>query len=127
YWLVAGPLVAGSAAWSWWFTRPRPAKAGPRPATAGSRHRTPVLGPHHDGSLASRHGGIYMTGLLAFMALLVYLSPFYGFQAFAGYVHSISYLRRFWPIAGLFVSAVLASYAQLGGSRNPLTGAELGG
>ena len=127
YWLVTGPLVAGSAAWSWWFTRPRPAKAAPGMANAGTRRATPVLALHHDGSLASRHGGIYMAGLLVFMAFLVHASPFFGFQAFAGYVHSIGYLRRFWPIAGLVGSAVLASYAQLGGSLNPLTVAKLGG
>ncbi|MBX6752362.1 MAG: sensor histidine kinase [Micromonosporaceae bacterium] len=80
-----------------------------------------------DGSLATRCGGLYVAGLLGLMALLVYLSPFYGFQAFAGYVHSVAYLRRSWPVAGVLGTAVLASYAQLGGSWNSLSTAELGG
>jgi signal transduction histidine kinase len=118
FWLVAGLLVAASAAWSWWFTRPR------RRPPAAAR----ALGaPPDDESLATRYGGVYLVGLLGLMALLVYLSPFYGFQAFAGYVHSVAYLRRFWPVVGVVGTAALASYAQLGGAWNPLSAAELGG
>jgi signal transduction histidine kinase len=129
FWLVTGPLVVGSAAWSWWFTRPRrgPAPSETEPCETAGTSGAPLLGPHLDGSAASRHGGIYMAGLLVFMALLVHISPFYGFQAFAGYVHSVAYLRGPWRIAGLLGAAVLASYAQLGGSANPFTVGELGG
>lgn len=122
YWLMAGPLVVASAAWSWWFIRPR--GRVPRPAVPSAAG---ALAPHVDGSVASRHGGVYFAGLLAFMALLVHSSPFFGFQAFAGYVHSVAYLRGLWRVAGMVGTAVLASYAQLGGSLNPLTTAELGG
>jgi len=115
FWLAAGPLVAASAAWSWWFTRPR-------------RRPSDSTGPHPAGDcLANRYGGLYIAGLLGFMAVLVYLSPFYGFQAFAGYVHSVTYLRRYWPAAGVIGTAAMAAYAQLGGAWNPLSTAELGG
>jgi signal transduction histidine kinase len=121
YWLVTGPLVLASAAWSWWFTRPRRAES-----PTGSSCATDAFAPHL-GAPASRHGGVYVAVLLVLMALLVQLSPFFGFQAFAGYVHSVAYLRGPWRIAGLVVAAVLASYAQLGGSTNALSTAELGG
>jgi len=80
-----------------------------------------------DASAASRHGAVYVAGLLVLMALLVYRSPFYGFQALAGYAHSIVYLRGRWRIVGVVCAAGLASYAQLGGSMSPLTVAEVGG
>jgi signal transduction histidine kinase len=118
FWLVAGPLAAASAAWSWWFTRPRRRPPDPTARPPGA--------PAGD-SLATRHGGLYIAGLLVLMALLVFASPFYGFQAFAGYVHSVTYLRRAWAVAGVVGTAVLTSYAQLGGAWNPLTTAELGG
>jgi hypothetical protein len=119
FWLVAGPLVAASAAWSWWFTRPDRRPPGPARRLPGA--------PAEDASPATRFGGLYIAGLLVLMAMLVHLSPFYGFQALAGYVHSVAYLRRFWPVAGVVGTAALASYAQLGGAWNPLSTAELGG
>jgi signal transduction histidine kinase len=129
FWLVTGPIVAASAAWSWWFTRPRRRPRGgaglggsARPGGAAEPN-----GPAVGESLAARYGGVYIAGLLVFMALLVHSSPFYGFQAFAGYVHSVAYLRRYWPIAGIVGTAALTSYAQLGGAWNPSTTTELGG
>lgn len=122
YWLTTAPLIAACAAWSWWCTRARrrdPADAVPSPAR--------IMAPHDDGSFATRHGRLYLAVLLLFTALLVHSSPFYGFQAFAGYVHSVAYLRGVSRVAALVATAVLASYAQLGGSLNPLTVAELGG
>jgi signal transduction histidine kinase len=151
FWLVTAPLVAASAAWSWWFTRPRrgpgsapatlgPAgsgsastSSGPSPAGLASSGPSPagpipgLVTPHDDGTRAARHGWLYLTGLLALTAALVVCSPFYGFQAFVGYLHSVAYLRRYWTAVGVVATALLASYAQLGGAWNPLTTAELGG
>jgi signal transduction histidine kinase len=93
YWLVTGALVVASALWSFAFT-------------SGSACRTEASG---------RAGGVYVTGLLAFMAVLTYQSPFYGFQAFAGYVHSFAFLRGHWRWAGVAGAAVITAYSQMGG------------
>lgn len=69
-WVVIGGLVLLAAAWSFAFASPPAARA-----------RDP------------RVGGVYITGLLVLMAALVSQSPFFGFQAFAGYSHSFIYLR----------------------------------
>ena len=92
FWLVTGSLVLISAGWTFVFASQRPARAA-----------DPLL------------GSVYVGGLLVLMAALVHLSPFYGFQAFAGYSHSFQYLRGRWRWAGVAATAVLAAYAQLGG------------
>jgi signal transduction histidine kinase len=92
FWLVTGSLVLLSTAWTFVFTSRQPARAS-----------DPLL------------GSVYVGGLLLIMAALVHLSPFYGFQAFAGYSHSFLYLRGRWRWAGVAATAVLTAYSQLGG------------
>jgi signal transduction histidine kinase len=92
YWLVTGPLVLVAAAWSYAFATRQPARA-----------TDPRLGP------------VYIGGLLVLMAMLVHLSPFFGFQALAGYSHSFMFLRGRWRWAGVVVTAALVAYSQLGG------------
>lgn len=99
YWLVTGPLVLASAAWSVAFTWARPARAGANAVT----------------------GGVYVSGLLVLMALLVFQSPFYGFQAFAGYSHSFCFLRGRWRWVGVVATAMLTGYSQVGGGMSDLT------
>lgn len=91
YWLVTGGLVVLAAAWSYGFTARRPARAD-----------------------EPRAGALYVTGLLVLMGALVYQSPSYGFQAFAGYVHSFRYLHGRWRVAGVVVTAAFAAYSQVG-------------
>jgi signal transduction histidine kinase len=95
YWLVTGLLVLVTAAWSYAFTS----------QNAGCRAET-----------SPRWGGVYIAGLLALSALLTYLSPFYGFQAFAGYAHSFAFLGSRWRWVGIAGTAVIVAYSQLGGS-----------
>ena len=96
FWLVTGSLVLLSTGWTFVFASRRPARAS-----------DPRLGP------------VYVGGLLVLMAALVHLSPFYGFQAFAGYSHSFLYLRGRWRWTGVAATAVLAAYSQLGGGLIP--------
>ena len=56
-----------------------------------------------------------MVGLLGLMAALVFQSPLYGFQAIAGYLHSVAYLRGRWRVVGVVVTALLVAYCQIGG------------
>lgn len=117
YWLVTGPLVAASALWSAWFIRPYTLR-GTRP--------TPPWPPADANARASRHGGLYVTGLLLLMAALCYQSPFFGFQAFAGYVHSAAFLRGRARVSALAATALLAAYAQFGGGHfTPTSGSLL--
>lgn len=101
YWLVTGSLVLVTAAWSFAFTR---------------------QGSGCVAETNARSGGVYMVGLVAFSAVLTYQSPFYAFQAFAGYIHAVSFLRGGWRWAGVGATALFVAYAQLGGS---LAGYEL--
>ena len=96
YWLVTGALVLGTAAWCYGFT-----------------FRRAGCGPYE-----GRLGGVYMAGLLVLTALLTYCSPFYGFQAFAGYMHSFAFLRGGWRWVGILCTAMVAGYSQLGGGLN---------
>lgn len=92
FWLVTGGLVAASGAWSYWFTTRRPVRAA-----------------------EPRAGAVYVTGLLALMAALMFQSPLYCFQAFAGYVGAIAFLRGHWRWLGVGVTAVLTAYGLVGG------------
>ncbi|WP_255620962.1 sensor histidine kinase [Pseudonocardia sp. DSM 110487] len=102
YWLVTGSLVLVTAAWS----------------SAFVRHESPCAA-----ATSTRRGAVYMVGLLALMAVLTYQSPFYAFQAFAGYVHSFAYLHGRWRWVGIVVTATMVAYSQLGGSLadSPIT------
>jgi signal transduction histidine kinase len=92
FWLVAGPLVLAAAIWSYAFTSRQPARASD-----------------------PRLGTVYISGQLVLTAVLVHLSPFYGFQALAGYTHSFLYLPGRWRWAGVLATAGLVAYSQLGG------------
>ncbi|MCO1660870.1 sensor histidine kinase [Pseudonocardia sp. S2-4] len=61
-----------------------------------------------------RWGRVYVAGLLALMAALIYQSGFFGFQAFAGYIHSFAYLRGRGRWTALVCTASLAAYGQVG-------------
>jgi signal transduction histidine kinase len=92
FWLLTGVLVALSATWSYVFTTRSPARAA-----------------------QPRAGAVYVVGLLGLMATLVFQSPLYGFQAIAGYLHSVAYLRGRWRVVGVVVTALLVAYCQIGG------------
>jgi signal transduction histidine kinase len=98
FWVVSGVLVALSAGWTYFFATRQPSLAEQRPWNV-----------------------VYAIGLLTLMALLVSVSPIYGFQAFAGYSHSYALLRGWWRWVGVGVTAILASYGQVGGSLAPMT------
>ncbi|MFC0503707.1 sensor histidine kinase [Micromonospora costi] len=63
---------------------------------------------------------VYYVGLLAFGAVLVLDSPWYGFFAWAGFVHAVL-LPGNWRFAGVAASAVLAGTAQGGGVPSSLS------
>jgi signal transduction histidine kinase len=98
FWLLSTGLVVLGASWTWFFATRQPSLAEQPPWNV-----------------------VYVTGLLAIMAGLVLISPIYGFQAFAGYAHSYALLRGWWRWLGVAVTAVLASYGQVGGSMVPMT------
>ncbi|WP_233258120.1 sensor histidine kinase [Micromonospora sp. S4605] len=85
-------LVAATAAcWITWFVSLHPGWA--------TRHTLMV---------------VYYVGLLALSAVLVLISPWYGFFSWAGFLHSLL-LPGNWRFAGVAASAVLAATAQGGG------------
>jgi signal transduction histidine kinase len=98
FWALSTGLVALGASWTWFFATRQPSLAERPPWNVG-----------------------YVSGLLAIMAALVLVSPIYGFQAFAGYAHSYALLRGWWRWVGVGITAVLASYGQVGGSMVPMT------
>jgi signal transduction histidine kinase len=108
YWLVTGSLVLVTAAWSYAFAQP---------------------GPRCSAVTSTRRGGVYMAGLLVFMAGLTYQSPFYAFHSIAGYTHSLAYLPGRWSWASIVANAAIVAYSQLGGSftDTPITLAYVAG
>ncbi|MEK8109164.1 histidine kinase [Micromonospora sp. M12] len=65
----------------------------------------------------SRRGlmAVYYAGLLAFAAVLVAASPWYGFFAWVGYIHAFPVLPWRWRIAGVVTTAILVATSQGGG------------
>ncbi|WP_170317350.1 histidine kinase, partial [Acrocarpospora corrugata] len=64
--------------------------------------------------------GLYIAGLVAFVAALGLLSPWFaGFFAFTGYVHSWHLLRGRWRIAGVAATAAAAVTGYFGGLPGP--------
>ncbi|MEU4679615.1 sensor histidine kinase [Micromonospora sp. NPDC023737] len=57
---------------------------------------------------------VYYVGLLVLSAVLVLISPWYGFFSWAGFLHSLL-LPGIWRFVGVAISAVLAATAQGGG------------
>ncbi|WP_328420848.1 sensor histidine kinase [Micromonospora sp. NBC_00389] len=63
---------------------------------------------------------VYYVGLLALSAMLVLISPWYGFFSWAGFLHAVL-LPGNWRFAGVAASAVLAATAQGGGLPSSLS------
>ncbi|GIJ36813.1 histidine kinase [Micromonospora andamanensis] len=57
----------------------------------------------------------YYVGLLAFAAVLVCASPWYGFFAWIGFLHAFALLSGGWRFVGMGCTAVLVATAQGGG------------
>jgi signal transduction histidine kinase len=58
---------------------------------------------------------VYFVGLIALMAVLVLQAPWFGFFAFAGYIHAFQVLRHIWRLVGVTAVAVIAATSQYGG------------
>ncbi len=97
-WYGVVPLCIVTAAWAWYFL-------GTNPARVERRGRGPV----------------YVAGLLALMAPLVWLSPFFGFLAIAAYSAAFAFLPGRWRYVGLFVASMIISYTYIGGRFAELT------
>jgi len=97
-WYGVVPLCIATAAWAWYFL-------GTNPARVERRGRGPV----------------YVVGLLALMAPLVWLSPFFGFLAIAAYSAAFGFLPGRWRYVGLFVASMIISYTYIGGRFAELT------
>ncbi|MFE9422304.1 sensor histidine kinase [Kitasatospora sp. NPDC006697] len=59
----------------------------------------------------------FYTGLLVLIALLVVVSPFFGFFAFTGYLQVAVLPRQLWPVA-IVLTAAMMSTTQVGGVGN---------
>jgi signal transduction histidine kinase len=70
---------------------------------------------------AMRRGlmAIYFFGFVAFGAVLVARSPWFGFFCWIGYIHAFRYLAGPFRYAGLICIAALSAIAQVGGFRSP--------
>jgi signal transduction histidine kinase len=97
-WYGVIPLAVATAAWAWYFVGRSPARA-----------ELPGRGP------------VYVAGLLALMAALVWFSPFFGFLAIAAYSAAFGYLPGRWRYLGLFVASAIVSYTYVGGRFAELT------
>jgi len=91
-WATVGVLTPVTAVWCAVFTTMTPVRAE-RPAL----------------------GAVYMAGLLALMAPLVYASPLFAFQSIAVYLHAFAFLRGRWRFVAVTLGATLVAYAQVGG------------
>jgi signal transduction histidine kinase len=85
-------LVVGAAAWMLWWVNLHPRWA--------ERRRLMI---------------VFYVGLVAFIAALVVVNPFFGFFAFAGYLHAVYALRGRWRLAGVGAVAVFSALSQVGG------------
>ncbi|MBQ1049914.1 sensor histidine kinase [Micromonospora sp. C51] len=72
-----------------------------------------VLSPQWRGR--QRSMTVYYIGLLAFAAVLVAASPWYGFFAWVGFLHAFLVLNGRWRFVGMAATAVLVATAQGGG------------
>jgi signal transduction histidine kinase len=60
-------------------------------------------------------GAVYLSGLIALLAGLVYASPLFAFQSIAVYVHAFAFLQGRWRFVAAGLAAVAVAYAQVGG------------
>ncbi|GGM13046.1 MULTISPECIES: sensor histidine kinase [Micromonospora] len=94
---VSLPVALVAAGWVGWFVDLHP----------GWRQRRRLM------------AGYYL-GLLAFAAVLIVASPWYGFFAWAGFLHAGLALRGRWRLAGVGACAVLVATAQSAGPPDSL-------
>ena len=97
-WVTVGVLAPVTAAWCAVFVTGKPARAERRVA-----------------------GAVYMGGLIALTAPLVYASPLFAFQSIAVYIHAFAYLRGRWRFVAIALGAALVAYAQVGGRFTDFT------
>ncbi|MGS2613232.1 sensor histidine kinase [Micromonospora sp. LZ34] len=90
-------VAAAAACWVAWFVNLHPGWATRRPLMA-----------------------VFYVGLLALATVLVLASPWYGFFAWAGFLHA-SVLPGHWRFAGVAASAVLVATAQSAGLPSSLS------
>ncbi|HEX6360366.1 sensor histidine kinase [Actinophytocola sp.] len=62
--------------------------------------------------------GVYYAGLWVFAALLVTLSPWYGFFAFNGYIQAFLVLRGHWRFVGVLAFTFVTAASWIGGPVN---------
>ncbi|MFF5215293.1 sensor histidine kinase [Micromonospora sp. NPDC000442] len=72
-----------------------------------------ILHPRWQGRQGPRT--VYYVGLLAFAAVLVAASPWYGFFAWVGFLHAFLVLNGRWRFVGMAATSVLVATAQGGG------------
>jgi len=89
-------VAAGAACWVAWWVALHPQWAGRRGLMV-----------------------IYFLGFVAFCAVLVARSPWFGFFCWIGYIHAFRYLAGPFRYAGLICIAALSAIAQVGGFRAP--------
>lgn len=70
-------------------------------------------------------GALYFTGLVALMAVLVVLSPVFGFFSWTGYIQVLT-LRGRWRMVGVLAVATVTGTAQIGGVPDGSTGSIVG-
>jgi signal transduction histidine kinase len=63
--------------------------------------------------------GVYVTGLIAFIAVLTIRSPWFAFFSWIGFLHAFRYLRGAWRWAACAVVAIFFGMAQAGGFHRP--------
>lgn len=69
---------------------------------------------HHNRPLMA----LYYTVLMALIACLVAIAPWYGFFAFVGYPQAFRYLKGRWRYCGTAATAMISAAAYLGGAAN---------
>jgi signal transduction histidine kinase len=92
YWLVLLGLVGAAAAWMLFMVTLR-------------------CDPDQHPALACT----YYAGLIILLGALIVASPWYGFFAFAGYIHALWLLPGRWKLAGLAATSVMVALSQAGG------------
>jgi signal transduction histidine kinase len=64
-------------------------------------------------------GYVYFAGLLVFIAVLTFRSPWFAFFTWIGFLHAGQYLAGAWRWAGCAVTALFIAMAQAGGFHRP--------
>jgi len=85
-------VVAGTAAWAYWWTNRHPAW-----------------------KTDARRMGIFFVGLMGLVYLLLWCSPLFGLYGWTGYLYAGYALRGRWRLAGGVAVAVSGAVSQIGG------------